>query len=690
MSLATSSGMAGAGGGGGLMMAHNAMGNTVPPSQPPPQSTAGGPMAPPPLLGGDLANKNQSISLKQVKSVAHLPLVGIDLHAAEPHVAYFPPKPADPTEGAMPVLVGKTKPHLYFQSTDTAHKALRKYLTKSKTFKSLQADSLSKPSDPTAVVLRKPHLWLGLRRTTDAPDFVQLQQGTTIINSKKKNENSNASSSHAISEEVSQGVGAVVVNSTLDGSSEPTGDDFDRVVFKVRLHESKKALTMLPEEGVQTILHAAQYHVANKVKESNLDEIVDYPFAVAWPAWAAHDAAVEALMEANSNMSGCCVILSRSTCALAGALLPPVEGGDLSDLVQRILMVRNASRIEFSKTTQLDDPDAIWDEEVTLVLVGMTEEGLECTAVQVSSENGANACALFGDFKVLSNVSYQCADPLSLLSKCATELEENVEVIAPEADGPTGIIFYGKTAEQEKLRGVWDKEKPSEWKKVPVFATKPEAVALGAAVLGGVSHGRSTRVRSTGVNKLRAEMALQVQDVAPVAVGVRINYHAGDVTKWLPVKTIFDFDRRVPAGPIPVELNAAECAVHRSGASEGLSADQLLKAIANNEGAKGIPVRERAALDLRVQIVQRWTRDGEWKGVGDVVKPLVKETGSGDEIKEEACESVVLELSLGITGMITTSLVGDRYVCHAIFASTEIVCVYSSSQSRRASLFSRL
>ena len=124
----------------------------------------------------------------------------------------------------------------------------------------------------------------------------------------------------------------------------------------------------------------------------------------------------------------------------------------------------------------------------------------------------------------------------------------------------------------------------------------------------------------------------------------------------MPVKTIFDFDRRVPAGPYQIDLNAAECAVHRSGAKD-LSDEALLKAIKDNEGSKCIPKREEAALNLRVQVVQKLTRDGEWKKIGDVMSPLV--VLDKDEEKT-ACERVVLELSLGATGLITNALVGDR------------------------------
>jgi len=175
--------------------------------------------------------------------------------------------------------------------------------------------------------------------------------------------------------------------------------------------------------------------------------------------------------------------------------------------------------------------------------------------------------------------------------------------------------------------------------------------------MGAVSHGRITNVVQKPGKKPKAELAIQVQNVSPVAVGVMMNYHGGAKDKWTPVKTIFDFDRRVPAGPYPIDLVAAECVVHRSKTTKDLSDEELLKAIKDNEGAKCIPKREQAALDLRVQVLQKWTRDGEWKNVGDVMSPLV--SLDKDE-KKVACEKIVLELSLGATGMITSSLSGTR------------------------------
>jgi hypothetical protein len=141
-----------------------------------------------------------------------------------------------------------------------------------------------------------------------------------------------------------------------------------------------------------------------------------------------------------------------------------------------------------------------------------------------------------------------------------------------------------------------------------------------------------------------------------------MNYFGGAACKWEPVKIIFDFDRRVPAGPYPIDLKAADCVVHKNGVSPDTDEEAFIKASKDAEGARGIPKREIAALDLKIQIVQKWTRDGAWVKVGDAIEPLVKMEGDADGGAEKrvACESVSLELGLGITGMLTTNLVGER------------------------------
>lgn len=694
MSLATSGGGfggAGAAGGGGLILAHdaNAVGRAAAGMHPPPDAHADaghGPLPPPSggVLGADLLDKQQGLSLKQVKNVSHLPLVAMDLFASEPIVAYFPPKPEDPSETVFPRLVGKMKANLYFHGkadnknntsrAETAHKALRKYLSQAKPYRSMQSECLTKSDDPDAVVLEKPHRWLGLRRLDDASDVLQKQvQATTTTTTATDSSTSQKKKQYVIQEEDFVGVGIRIVNSTLDGSSPSSPgeeDDFDRVVFKVRLNPAKKAVTMLPEEAVQLLIHQAQYHVATKLqivkvndnkKDNDEDEIVDYPCAIAIPAWASHDAAIEALYDATGNVPG--VFFQRSVCALAGALVPSPSGKP-NTLLERVEHVRAALLKEYRKQL-VTQPDLVHHDELLLILVGRTDDGMEATAIQISDFQTSLMTCLFTKFKVLSNVSYQSPDPLSKFVPCLSELEQAVQHIDPDADGPAAIVTYGSPAEQEQLKKQWEENKSSatqEWQTVPLFTTKADAVCMGTAVLGAVAHGRQALLVEKDGGKTKAELGITVQNVAPAAVGFRLHYHGGtDPKRWTSVKTIFDFDRRIPAGPYSIEFKASECVVHRNvnSTSAPLSDEDLLKAAKEKEGAKYIPQREEAALDLRLEILQKWTRDGEWKRVGDLKQPLVKHDDD-DEDKRVACESVTLEISLAVTGMLTLNTIGDR------------------------------
>jgi hypothetical protein len=649
MSLMSVGGMGGMGAGagaGGMVMAHNANA-LVRPVQPnaPPQADIPLGSAPPPssaLLGADLVDRQQAISLKQVKDLSHMPLVAIDLYSSQPHVAMFPPKNKDPAASPSPSLVGKMKPHVAFQSTEVAHKKLRKWLTKGAPYSSLQPDALAKPDDEKAVVLEKPQQWLGMRRLSEAPEYVRAK----VVQEE---------SGPAIAEEVSQNAGVIMANGTLDGGA-TQGDDFDRVLCKVRLHESKKAVPILPEEAVQLMLNQAQYHVARQGNfNSEETEIVEYPCCVAIPAVYCNDTSIEALLDATNGYG---VFFQRSICALAGAVIPGVEGKP-NTLLDHLNKVQQAMHAEFQKQ-QISNPDARFEEDVMLLLAGVAGDIAECTAVQISHSQDTHMCCLFGHFKVMASVSYQAEDPQSAIEKCIAELYQNLESIAPEADGPVGMVTYGSSEEQKLVCSKWEKVKKrlEDWGKVPQFTSKSDAVAMGTAVLGAVSHGRLTKVVHIHGKKPKAQLAMQVQNVAPVAVGVRMNYHGGDKRKWGPVKVIFDFDRRVPAGPYELDLNAAECAVYRAGSLD-LEEEALLKAIKGNEGSKGIPKREEAALNLRVQIVQKLRRDGDWKNIGDVTSPLVVTDAEAVKI---ACERVTLELSLGSTGLITNSLVGERCV----------------------------
>jgi hypothetical protein len=353
------------------------------------------------------------------------------------------------------------------------------------------------------------------------------------------------------------------------------------------------------------------------------------------------------------------VLVQRNVAALAGSLLPSLTG-QVSPLLERLNTVHVAMQKDHQKRL-LKEPGARFDDEITVLVLGVTEDGIETTAVQISSINMENVSCLFGVFKVLSNVAIQDVDPISRMQKCAEKLEETIDVVAPEADGPAAIIVCGSLKEQKQMIAHWEKVKIDDWSKVPVFATAEDCVAKGAAVLGAVSHGRLSLVEQSRGHKAKAGLAIRVQNVAPVAVGIQMNYHGGEKDKWTPVKVIFDFDRQIPAGPHSIDLNAAECAVYRQGKADAYTEEDFIKAVKAYEGAKGIPQREEAALNFSVRILQKWTRDGEWKQVGDPMEPLVQKNENKDgSVVRVGCERILWELSIGVTGMITTAFVGER------------------------------
>ena len=652
MSLATTGGgMAGAGaGGGGMAMAHHAgavarpaapnapPGGSVPPGMAPPSSAAA-------ALGADIVDKQQQLSLKHVKDTSHMPLVAVDLYAKEPHVAMFPPKPKDPSEARtlVPAMVGKMKSKIALEPNEVSHKTLRKWLSKSKGYVDMQNDTLAKSDDPKAISIENPQQWLGLRRLEDAPEHLKNQHKT------------DDSTSPAIAEDSSQDVGVVMVNGTLDGSA-PQGDDFDRVACQVRLTESKKALTMLPEEAVQLLFNVAQYHVSRKSKVEDPEEIVDYPCCVAVPSPYCNDRSMEALLD---SMGGSGVVYQRSVCALAGALIPGQENSP-NFLISHLDKVLQARQKKYTQES-VKNPDAKFQEELVVLLLGLTSDTIECTAIQLSAPQNEGVCCLYGNYKVICNVAYRLAKPDSIINKVIGEVYEQIELIAPEATNPVAMVSYGSLDDQKTIEIKWEKTKKNleDWENIDYFKTKGDCVSQGTAILGAVSHGRLSKIAQVPGKKPKKVLAMTVDNVAPVAVGVQLNYHGGAKNKWEEPKTIFDFDRRVPAGPYQIELNAAECAVYHSGDGKKLTEEQLLKAITANEGSKNIPKREQAALNLRVQVLQKFTRDGDWQKIGDAMSPLVEVDKDENKI---ACEKLVFELSLGASGMITHALVGDRYV----------------------------
>jgi len=656
MSLATSGGMSMSAGaaGGGLAMAHQAQAMVRPAAQPPPgaqipgaTSGLGGPPGLCAALGADLVDKNQ-LSMRQAKNMSHLPVVAIDIYGTDPMVASFPPKPEEPDLSLRATIVGKLQAEVSFKKNEESHKVLRKYLSKDKSYEDLKKSSLSASNGDEVITLKKPHQWMGMRRLQDTPDFVK--DNNHVV---KASSNNTGGAIAAISEEASLEC-LHVTNGTLDGLSAPKEDDFDRVVYKIRLANSKKALTVLPEEATNLILAMAQTSVARK--NALEDDPLDYPLALALPAWACHDTSMEAWMD---SVPGA-VFFQRSIAALCGALLPPLKEPQNALLTR----ITNVTRALLSEHQRRNDGTE-FDYEPLVVIAGITNDGIECTAVQISNIQENIPSCVFGNYKILCNVSYPTVSGLEKVEDCMQKVYNIIGDVAPELDGPVGIVSYATNKDQ--LSGLTKKLESSRknldtWEKVPVLPARLDCVATGIAILGGVTHGRLARLYTAASGKPKPALALQISNVAPTEVGVRMSYKKG---VWAPVKTIFAFDRRVPAGPYGIDLTAAQCAAYLqvgAGDQYAWDSDELTDAVdtalKDIEGKEGIPKREVAALAFKIQIVQRLTRDSDWVNVGGETMPLTKTEYEGEKEKLIACEHIVLELSVNSTGAITQSLVG--------------------------------
>mmetsp|Transcript_21010 Transcript_21010/g.30276 ORF Transcript_21010/g.30276 Transcript_21010/m.30276 type:complete len:796 (+) Transcript_21010:1-2388(+) len=655
--------MGGAGaGGGGLMMAGQqttamTQGGMAPP--PPgaeiPGGGGGGSMGVPVLnsaLAADLVDKSQLTS-KQAKNLSHLPIVAIDMYGSDPVVAMFPPKPKtknvdadnhnDTNTNLGANLVGKFQPQIHLNKGENSHKILRKYLTKDKTYDDLKADTLASSSKTDTVLIDSPHRFLGIRRIKDCPNYIKSKTTNSLLQ-----EDNSAGLSAAISEEASQ-ESIFLTNGSLDGVSTPSGDDFDRLVYKVRLAKTKKAVTLLPEEATRMILSVAQSSVARKHISGNgtdQDDPLDFPVAIALPAWACHDASVESWMDACPEGS---VFFQRSVAALCGGLQPSKNKSPnlLHDRINKVLQMKEAEHQKENDGTDLTYTPLV-------VTVGLTKDGVECTAIEVAETQNYLPACLFGNYRVICSVSIPDS---TAVGDCIKKLYETLEYVAPELDGPVGFLTYSSNQEEmTKLKTSLETTRRSleSWENVPIIMARPDVVAIGTATLAGVTHGR-LHVLIRPKKKPKAHLALRVQNVAPTAVGVRMTYDNGKT--WTPVKTVFDFDRRVPAGPYPMELTAAECAAMRE-TTEYEDDEALQKATAKHEGRKGIPKREEAALAFQLEVVQKWTRTGEWIRVGDIQRPLTKIVDEAEQIRV-ACEKNTLELSLAGTGIITQAFEGQ-------------------------------
>mmetsp|Transcript_19981 Transcript_19981/g.29260 ORF Transcript_19981/g.29260 Transcript_19981/m.29260 type:complete len:726 (+) Transcript_19981:171-2348(+) len=724
MSLATGGG-GGFSGGGGLSaaaMAHgpnSAMAMHRAHAQPPPGAEAPPGMTAAPgtsyaALGADLIDKNQNLTLKGVKNMAELPIVAVDLYGGG-EVSYFPPigedgEGGETVSGGRPIKVrsmgrlgsgsGTEKGLSLKRNDDVAYRAVRRLLSKSRGVDAVIDNAIvddveeKGSSSNDVLTIPRPYLLLGARRTANLT--------ADTLNKFEVEEDDN---SPAISEESAAPKGGVSLrNATLDGSSNPTGDDFDRVAVRLTMHSGKKPLSILPEEVVGIMVARAKRLVhrswiaggGEEVEvlpekgedDDEEDAYLPYPVAYAVPGWACIDSAVEALLDSSASGPNPAVAYQRSVAALVGSLLPRERGSKHklhSLLGEEVKRLREAFEKELREADDDDEGKASPSQSAfqPLVLaVGVTADGLELSAAQLSGVSADPHCP-FGDVNIIANVNYRSETPFNLLEKAMGELREKVGRNLPESPGPCALITYGTVGMQVKLKtsltkllksyaveaeknNVDDDDDDGFDERISIVSTGEECVAEGLSVLAASSHGRIYHRETEG--KKKAKRTLNVHDVAATAVGMRMNYHSDeDENKWSKVKVVFDFDRRVPAGPYQVELTAAECAAFRAKADDvdfdDDNGEKLEAAMKKFEGGKMIPKREEAARGFKLQIVQMSERGGAWMPVGDIMKPLTIEDSQADDKESDegrvACESAVLELSVGAAGIITSTLMSD-------------------------------
>mmetsp|Transcript_2605 Transcript_2605/g.5600 ORF Transcript_2605/g.5600 Transcript_2605/m.5600 type:complete len:909 (+) Transcript_2605:94-2820(+) len=767
MSLATAGGGGAGLGGAGLSMAAmahggpnaGAMANQVPTqthSGIPGSGGAGYGAAPGTsyaALGADLLDKNQSfLNGKNVRNVATLPLVAVDLYGDKCDVAYFPPMDKDDTNNGqedemaqMMKAMAKVKKGVQARSVGgysdsgtnvtlkkddgDAYKAVKRYLNKGEGHGIVLEDALTvvkskkngKANAHDVIVISRPHLVMGARKTSD----LNAAAKSTFASILSDNDNSDDSS--PIIDQTNATSPLCLTTIAMDGNSQPKGDDYDRVAFQMRLNSKKKPMTILPEEALALIIAQCKKsvkedyckaHPESELNNEDNDEesYMDFPPAFAIPGWATMDATIEALIDAAGGSSSSCgpSLHQRGVAACVGALLAPPtptknddgNGKEVqnpneppSSKLHKLLMETMQSKDgeaqkEAGKQAALNRTDPVEPDPFVplVVLVGATKEGIEMTAVQISKPQGPDKelhCP-FGNISVISSVCHAVSseeDALSILESTLNEIRSQIGVAVPESEEPTAFVTYGLIGTQVKLasklkatltkygtEGQGDDDWDGWDQDIPLVSTKEECVSVGLAVLAASVHGRVKLVVSTkgtdGKMRPKPRIGVAVQDVATCAVAVSFNYFSGKKNKWTEPKVIFDFDRRVPAGPYQIDFTAAECAAHvRHGnkTNDKCIEDEsnLIDEAKSLEGSRGIPEREKAALQLRFRLYQRTARGndaGKWIRVGDEMRPLSmehsqKDGGESGEDNLVANESAVLEISLNAVGLITTGLI---------------------------------
>lgn len=606
---------------------------------------------------------------------------------------------------------------------DKLYKALRRYLTKGVGYETLLPLLLmpksegctdqgkrqdnddtgsNTPSAESVVIISTPHSLLGARRIAELHPSIRASH--QLPPSTSTGTTTSSSTVVAIDSVAVDLAVPTLHDQALDGS-QPKGDTYDRVCFHVPLHASKKQLTMLPDEAVDLLLHQAKVasckdiieHLPPKqrraatgaTKGSNLNHTTPHPLlqeenftsaplAVAVPGYATHDSALESWMELISKEDIDCataLLFPRSAAAVMASLLTPSPTPNNHKLPPPLLQRTKEECQKLMKESQrlLLDVERGSHLDPLIVIVGVSsQEGYEIASLQLSKslENYPffeeyryhhTRCALF-PHSALNNEQ----DKHRIIS---TELKSLLQDLAITLPGrkPCAILVYSDCLEYtHKLEGLvrqtWNEQTPMDSQATTaaplIVSCKENAIAFGTVLLAAA---KCDRLDSRPV---------QITSVSHTSVGLRFSYVDCDRqnnSNEDNVKVIFDFDRRLPAGPYVLEFTATECAAKR----EGFDASDLQKL----EGKKGIPKREEAALNFTVQVVQRQDRFSNWVPVDDIMYPLRMEkydsaddsSTKDDQSKKEnstfvACESARFEIRMKSEGTLISTLANDGYV----------------------------
>jgi len=614
------------GGGGGMMMAHN--------TQAMPHQNTAGPSHKPIDIQPLKSNIEHAASGKQIRGSAEYPLISVDIYGGG-EVSYYPP---DELGDELKIIcVGKVSSDLKLVKSEKSYKAIKKMLKRGdeESFDRVFNESLADDDSGDTLIIPRPNLLMGARRISLLSDKIRSKYQCVEDSSHFE-----PLESHPVQ----------IRNQTLDGEAVPRGNDFDRVALQIDLLPGKKKpIAILPEEAVVIILAKARKMVLEDIQNrfegyEASESYMEYPIAIPLPGWITSDFGLEAYMELGNQEA---LMFHRPVAALIGGL---------NQKNKKLIQTVGASYVALQQSCE--DKESFEGGPVVLA-IGITDSGLELCSVQISRPS--QGILSYTSFNIVSEVSYHHDQGVDVLEKALLQMEDNLTKYLPKnCQTPCAVVTFGDTDTQIQLnKKIKTFVETKKWacqmqvdqrssKSLPtqVISTRSDATSIGACLLAGTSH-------------QRIQESIDIKNVSTTAIGISVSYTGEKRLKLTDddVKIIFDFDRRVPAGPYDIEMSAAECAaILRKGNS-----DATKEEIKNCTGGKNISIREDAAKEFRLQVLQKMERGGKWIPVGDVVAPLLKTKEQDDDDKdtkkERVCiESSILSLSVGKVGIITTNL----------------------------------